>query len=165
MLSQKSFSSTERSSSGVVGFIELIAGMFFLVMLALMGIDVCLAIVGASMNDHACRDAARAASAANNRGKAWKLAQGAMKLYQADGYFVTQPTLVPGGFIYNDYNGAPPLDTSPYVTVTTQCDVRLPAPIFFHGVSFMKDGKAQFTQRYTFPIVQTRFVKTMNASM
>ena len=152
-----------RAASGVASFIEIIASALFLVVLALLGMDICLAIFGCSMNDHACRDAARAASSANSSAKALSLAQAALKMYQPDGYFISQPQLVASGFEYNDFNSAPPPDTSPYVTVTTRCIVRVPAPIFFYGATFIKDGQAQFTQRYTFPIVQTRFVKYLNA--
>src|SRR5580658_4843340 len=121
MLRQSNPSSAKarsRRASGVAGYIEIIASALFVVVLALLGLDICLAIFGASMNDHACRDAARAASGANSQAKAWSLAQAAMKMYHPDGYFISAPQLVASGFAYNDYNGAPPADTSPYVTVT-----------------------------------------------
>ena len=144
-----------RSAKGVSGFIEILASALFLVVLALLGLDICMAIFGASMNDRACHDAARAATGANTSAKAWSLAQAAIKAYNTDGFFLSQPQLMngAGNYDYQDFGGSPPPDTSPYVTVTTRTVVRIPAPIFFYGATFMKDGKAQFTQRYTYPII------------
>jgi hypothetical protein len=156
-----------RTQSGITGFIEIAASAIFLVVIALLAMDICLAIIGASMNDHACRDAARAASGAQSRAKALSMAQAALSMYRPDGFFISQPALVSTSqpeFEYNDYGGAPPPDTSPYVTVTTKCDVRIPAPVFFMGATFINNGKASFVQRYTFPIVRTQLIRYTNAS-
>ncbi len=151
-----------RSRKGMTGMMEIAASALFLVVLALLALDICMAIFGASMNDRACHDAARAAAAANTSAKAWNLAQTALKAYSADGVFVIAPQLLSGTgqYAYQDFNGTPPPDTSPFVTVTTLTVVRIPAPIFFYGASFMKDGKAQFVQRYTYPIIKSQLLKT-----
>ncbi|HEY9714457.1 MAG TPA: hypothetical protein V6C72_13380 [Chroococcales cyanobacterium] len=150
-----------RSQSGVTGFIEIGASGLFIVILALLGMDIAMAIFGASLNDRACHDATRAAASASTRDKAWSLASAAVKNYRTDGIFLLPPQLLSGpqDFDYADYNGNPPADTSPSVTVTTETIVRIPAPIFFFGASFMKDGKAQFKQRYTYPIVKSQLIK------
>lgn len=145
-----------RSNKGIANFIEISAGALFMVVLALLGLDICMAIFGANMNDHACRDAVRAAATADTRGKALAMAQTALKAYVSDGRFMTTPQLLV--LDYQDWNGSPPADTSPYVSVTCQTTVTIPAPIFFNGASFMKDGRAQFTQCYTYPIVKAQFI-------
>lgn len=149
-----------RTKKGAMGFAEIAACSLFIVVLALLGLDICLAIFGASMNDRACRDAARAAAQANDSVKAYQLAQAALKSHNTDGFFVTQPVMTagPGDFIYQDYGGSPPPDQTPFVTVTTQCTVRVPAPIFFFGAEFLKNGTAQFRQRYTFPVVKSKLL-------
>lgn len=149
-----------RSSNGVSGFIEIGASGLFLVVLALLGMDICIAIFGASMNDRACHDAARAAAAANTSAKAWSMAQAAVKAYNTNGFCLSPPQLLPPpNFMYQDFNGNPPPDTSPFVTVTTLTIVRIPAPIFFFGAVFMKGDKAQFKQQYTYPIVKAQYLK------
>ncbi|MGH9553337.1 MAG: hypothetical protein ACRD3W_28410 [Terriglobales bacterium] len=151
-----------RSQSGITNFIEICAGGLFTVILALLGMDICMAIFGASINDHACRDAVRAAATADTRDKALAMAQTALKAYVADGKFITTPQLLQ--LDYQDWNGNPPVDTSPYVSVTCQTIVSIPAPLFFFGATFIKDGKAQFTQQYTFPIVKAKFINYPGAS-
>ena len=148
---------TQRKQSGVGGFIELFAFALFIIVLALLGLDICMAIFGASINDNACRDATRAATSADNKPKALNMAKTALKAHPTDGRFITQPSLV--SLEYQDWNGSPPTDTSPYVSVTTETTVSVPAPIFFFGATFIKDGKAQFFQKYTFPIVKAKFIK------
>lgn len=147
----------QRTQSGIGGFIEIFAFALFIVVVGLLGLDVCMAIFGANVNDSACRDATRAATSADSKPKALTMANTALKAHATDGRFITQPTLV--ALDYQDWGGSPPPDTSPYVSVTTQTIVSVPAPIFFFGASFIKDGKAQFFQKYTFPIVKAKFIK------
>lgn len=154
--------SRNRKAHGVASFIEIIASALFIIILALFGMDICMAIFGATMNDHACRDAARAASGASPAATAQALALTALKAYPTDGHFITTPQLV--GFDYHDFGGNPPADTSPYVSVTTKTIVSIPAPIFFFGATFIKDGKAQFLQQYTFPIVKSQMINFPGAS-
>lgn len=122
---------------------------------AIFGLNVGFVIMGSQMNDAACRDAARAAAQGNNLANALNLAQASLRGHTPDGYFVSQPTLDTASFVYEDFGGATPPDTSPYVTVTTTCRVRIPAPIFFSGANVNTDGTMSFRKTYTFPIVKT----------
>ena len=137
---------------GALGVLELVTSALFIVVFALLGQDLALAVLGASMNDSACRDAARAAAQANDSSKSLQLAQAALKGHKSDGFFVSQPVLgaLAGDFVYQDFGGSPPADISPFVTVTTQCTVRVPAPLFFYSAEFLKNGLLEFRQRYTF---------------
>lgn len=135
--------------------IELAMLSVLFVVFAIFALDIGFVIMGSQMNDAACRDAARAAAQGNSYANALNLARAALAGHRPDGYFVTQPTLDTGAFQYEDFSGSPPPDTSPYVTVTTSTTVRIPAPVFFIGASFGKDGTMRFSKTYTFPIVKT----------
>jgi hypothetical protein len=124
------------------------------VVLAILSLDVGYLIMGSELNDVACRDAARAAAEADNYATSLQLAQAAVVSHTADGYFVTQPQVNASLFQYQDFSGSPPANTSPYVSVTTSCNVRVPAPIFFLGSSFMASDTMQFSKTYVFPIVK-----------
>jgi Flp pilus assembly protein TadG len=135
--------------------IELGAISMFLSVLVIFSVDIGIMMMASSMNDRACRDAARAAAQADTYANALSLAQTALKSYTADGYFVTQPTISTTNFVYQDYAGSPPSNTSPYVSVTTSVQAKVPAPINFFNAKFGANGSYIFTQTYTFPIVRT----------
>jgi Flp pilus assembly protein TadG len=135
--------------------IELACVAVFMVVMALLSANIGIVALGASVNDRACRDAARSAAQGSNSTQALALAQAALAAHPADGYFVTQSTLVTADFVYQDYGGSPPTDTSPYVSVTTTNKVRIPAPILFLGCQFGPGGTLTFSRTYTFPIVKT----------
>jgi hypothetical protein len=124
--------------------------------------DMTLLIFAGTMNDAACRDAARAAGQNNNAASALAAAQAQLKVHATDGRFISQPQLTATAapdFDYNDYGGNPPANTSPYVTVTTSVNVKLPFLLDLLGISFYGASKhtVLFTRRYTFPIVKTKF--------
>jgi hypothetical protein len=133
----------------MIGAVLLVIVMFCL--------DVCILAIGSGLNERACRDAARMAAQSPNYAGSLVLAQTAVKAYTGDGYFVTTPTVDPTKFVYNDFSGNPPSDTSPYVTVTTSCKVLIPAPIFVYGLNFSNGSTMTFTKTYTFPIVTTTY--------
>jgi hypothetical protein len=130
-------------------------GVLF-VIIALLCMDVGYIIMGSEMNDRACRDAARAAAEADNPLTALKLAQTAVVPHRGDGTYVGIPTVDSSAFTYQDFSGNPPANTSPYVSVTTHCNVHIPAPIFFLGSGFGSSGSMTFTKTYVFPIVKTQ---------
>lgn len=125
-----------------------------LVLISLFCLDVLTLALGSGLNERACRDAARMAAQATNYADSLVLAQTATKAYKGDGYFIGSPTVDTASFVYNDYGGSPPTDTSPYVQVTTVCQVRIPAPIFVYGLNF-SGGNMSFQKVYTFPIITT----------
>ncbi len=126
------------------------------VVIGVLCLDVGYLIMGSEMNDRACRDAARAAAEGDNYATALQLAQTAVVAHRGDGYFVSNPTVNTGSFLYQDFGGSPPPNTSPFVSVTTSCNIRMPAPIFFLGASFGGQGDMNFTKTYVFPIVKTQ---------
>ncbi len=135
--------------------IELAMLSVLFAVFAVFALDIGFVLMGSQMNDAACRDAARSAAQGSDYLTSLNLARAALIGHRPDGYFVTQPTLVTSSFVYEDFGGSPPPDTSPYVTVTTTTNVRIPAPVFFAGASFGTNGTLAFSKTYTFPIVKT----------
>lgn len=137
-------------------FIEIAASVFLVVIVAALGVDVVLLIFGASVNDSACRDAARAAAQASDYGKSLSLAKASVNNHRTDGYMISQPVIT--NFDYHDYlPGTPPPNETPYVLVATRVTVRLPAPLFFFGAQFT-NGTMQFIQSYAYPIIKTKIL-------
>lgn len=154
-MSKPHFKRKSRAGASGHSLIELsMLGVLFVV-IAVLCLDVGYVMMGSQLNDRACRDAARAAAEADNYGSSLQMAQAAVIPHRGDGYWVTNPTVNTASFVYQDFSGSPPPNTSPFVTVTTNCNVRLPAPIFFLGASFGAGGTMSFTKSYTFPIVKT----------
>jgi Flp pilus assembly protein TadG len=136
--------------------IELSMLSILFVVMGVLCLDVGYLIMGSELNDRACRDAARAAAAADNYTTSLQLARAAVVPHAGDGYFVSAPQVDTTAFTYQDFSGNPPTNISPYVRVTTHCNIRVPAPIFFLGTSFLSSGTMQFTRTYVFPIVKTQ---------
>lgn len=125
-----------------------------LTMLVMFALNLGFVILGCRMNDRACRDAARAAAQASNAAQALQLAQSAILAHQTDGYFISASTVSTPSFVYQDFAGNAPANTSPYVTVTTTNQVRIPAPVLLMGANLGPNGTLTFSNTYTFPIVK-----------
>lgn len=138
-----------------MAIIELSMIACLLVVLAIVCANVGVVSLASSVIDSACRDAARAAAQASDSAHALALAQAAIRAHRTDGYFISQPTIDTTSFVYQDYGGNPPSDTSPYVEVTTSSTVRVPCPIMFWGAKFEPNGSILFVRTYNFPIVKT----------
>jgi Flp pilus assembly protein TadG len=159
-----------RKAKGI-NAIEVAISSFLIIALGALGANITLVLYGMSLNDTACRDAARAACQQSTSATALQAATSQLSIHATDGYWVTQPTITTSGFTYNDYasnNGTPPSSAtiqSPYVSVTTQVFVRVPAPALFFGVQFSRqstaanggNGMIQFQRNYIFPIVKEKF--------
>lgn len=131
-----------------------------MVILVELGLNITLVIIGGSINDSVCRDAARAAGGQSNNAQALSAALGQLKIHRTDGILLSQPTLVSNSapdFVYNDFGGNPPINRSPYVIVTTVVTVKIPAALFFYGGNFVQAGNLQCRRRYTFPIIKEKF--------
>jgi hypothetical protein len=124
-------------------------------LLAVFTADIALLIFACSVNDKACRDVVRAAAQQPTAAQALLFAQAAVKSVPTDGIFISPIQLV-GGVNYNDFGGNPPAGMCPFVQVTTQINVTLPAPIYFFGASFT--NHVSFSQIYTSPIIKTKYV-------
>jgi len=147
----KSLIRSNRASS--ILELAVIAPLF--VVMALFCLDILILTTGSGINERACRDAARMAGQSTNYAGALQMAQTGVKAYQGDGFFVTSPVVNTASFVYNDFGGNPPANTSPYVTVTTSNQLRIPAPIFLYGLHAMNNGYVTCQNTYTFPIVTT----------
>jgi len=148
------------SRSRGTALMEVALSASMLIVLAAVGSDITLVTCGMTLNDSTCRDATRAAAQQSTSAAALSAAQAQLKIHATDGVFVSQPILVSTSspnFVYNDYGGSPPANTSPYVTVTTSVNVKLPAPIVFLGATFSPGGYIQFIRSYTYPIIKEKF--------
>lgn len=145
-----------RRASGGFSLIEVCITGFLLVILGVFAADICLLIFGCAVNDKACRDVVRAAAQQSNAPKALQFAQASVANHKTDGTFISPITLVGGTINYNDFGGNPPAGQTPFVQVTTQVTVTLPAPIYFFGASFT--NTINFTQTYTSPIIKTKYL-------
>jgi len=135
--------------------IELAITALLLVIFTVLGFDMLIVAWGYSILDSAARDAARAAASTNTSASGLNAAKQAAAAHRTDGFFVTQPkvtTTTPSDFIY-----VTPATGSPYVAVTTRCNVRLPVPIGFFGTQ-ISDGYIPYARTYTYPILGVPFV-------
>lgn len=137
--------------------IEFVCFAFWLLLFMYICTDVCVLLLGASANDRACRDAARAAAHGSNSAEARTLAETSLKAHAGGGFFTSPPKLE-GAFDYHDYAGTPPAQQTPYVTVETRSTAKLPfAPIVWFNNGFTQSGSYTFSRTYVFPIVRFRF--------
>jgi Flp pilus assembly protein TadG len=161
-----------------VGAIEVAISAGLMILIVGLAVDLTILNYAFSVNDAACRDAARAAAgceyatSASGIPDAVDSAKAALTMHLTDGYFISQPTLVstttPNFFYDNNASGPAwtnyPAPKTFTVTVTTSVNVRLPVPLFFWGNSFTATAQSQglangsgqlvFTRRYQFPIIR-----------
>lgn len=134
--------------------------------MACIAIDLGLMMLGNQKLDRATRDAARAAAGQPDSANALKAANAALKNHKADGWWVQDPTIEAGTFVYQDYSGTPsPVNNlNPHVELTCVTQVRLPANLTMFGLSLaqgpLATGKMEFKRHYWFPIVK----QTLNAT-
>src|SRR5277367_6292573 len=91
--------SGRRSASGSLMMeVSIIASMVSVV--AVFCANLGMVSLASSINDSACRDAARAAAQGGNSANALQLAQAAIKAHATDGYFISQPTINTNNLVY-----------------------------------------------------------------
>jgi hypothetical protein len=137
--------------------LEIACTAVFFCVFAYLTADLGYVLYGADFNDRACRDAARAAAQSMNLTEAIKKVNAVLQSHQGNALVMSGPSLY-APVVYQDFGGAPPAQTSPYVTVTTTTRINLPfAPIvFMGGATFGQTGNMSFNQSYTFPIVRLK---------
>lgn len=137
--------------------IELACVLVAFAIVTVLAIDVGIICLANSTNDTACRDAARAAAQGSDYAASLRLAQSAIKQHAVNSPYYGSPTIDTADFVYEDFGGNPPPNTSPFVAVTTFMSVKVPAPVNFAGAQFYPDdGTTQVRKRYEFPIVKTQ---------
>jgi hypothetical protein len=140
--------------------LDVVVGAMLFIVFVAFALDITVAMMGAINNDSACRDACRAAAQTSSSAAALTAARTQLGVHANDGNLISQPTLTAStspDFVYNDYAGSPPANTSPYVVVTTAVTVKLPVPIVFFGKTIMTNNSLRFTRRYQFPIIKEHF--------
>jgi hypothetical protein len=147
-----------RANSGH-GMIELACVSLLLVIASLIAADIGIIMLADSTNERAARDAARAAASASDPPSGLLMAQAAAATHGVASPFISKPTVLPASYVYQDFAGTPPPDTSPYVEVTTEISVKLPAPLFFVQAKLdmsSSTGRMVLRKRYHFPIIKTK---------
>jgi hypothetical protein len=132
--------------------IEVACSAVALAVMTIFCIDACVVLLGFMFNDSACRDAARAASQSSSAAAALLIAQTTVAAHKGDGYFWSTPQVASSDVVYQDYGGNITTTNVPYVTVTSRCTIRMPAPLLFLGSNLKPDGTFQSASCYTFPI-------------
>lgn len=142
--------------SGGHSFIEIGMLSVLVAILAMFCVDIGILLLAATINDAACRDAARAAAQADSIMGARMFAAAALGAH-ADSAFIPAPVIE-----NTDYH-APVVDPAtgtvdkkgppPHVTVATKLTVKLPAPFLLLGMNFGEDGTITFRQSYRYPII------------
>jgi Flp pilus assembly protein TadG len=154
--------------------VELAISAFALAIMTVLAVDLSVLMLGQQVLDRATRDAARAAAGQSTLANAINAAKGALLMHKTDGYFISQPVLTSTtspDFVYQDYSGTPPGQViptgspnagqtagNPFVSLTVQVVVRLPASFGALGVTIdqgpLTGGTMTFRRNYTFPIVK-----------
>jgi Flp pilus assembly protein TadG len=159
----------KRRQSGV-GAVEVAISAGLMIIVVALAVDVTILNYAFTVNDAACRDAARAMAAQGdptNGGNPLGAANAALKGHHTDGYLISQPALRTnvlnsnGDTLYPPvptWGAANPPNTTPTVTCTTFVNVRLPVPLAFWGNNLgsaysSNGGKIMYVRRYIFPVV------------
>lgn len=139
---------------------ETAASCFVVIFVMILSIDVWMLITAVQINDSACRDAARAAAQSSDSTTATNLAYTAVASHaQSSSAFINPPSI--DNFQYQDYSSnTPPLipqGSTPFVTVTTTCQVHPIIPLSVFGALIIDNkGIITFSQTYTFPLVKSK---------
>ena len=141
---------TNRGQRGSAAF-ELAAGALITIGIVAFALNVCFAMLSYSINDHACRDAARAAAQAPSAAQAFIMASNIVKSYNSNNGLLSPITV--RSVLYTDFSGNPPAGQSPFVTVTTTSNATMPAPIEFFGKTLF-GSSIPVSKTYAFPIIR-----------
>ena len=93
-----------RNNAGSVAF-ELSAGALVTMAIVAFSLNVCFAMIAYGLNDHACRDAARAAAPGQTQSETQALASAIIKSYNSASSSMTTITLV--NVSYPAFGGMP----------------------------------------------------------
>lgn len=141
-----------RKKNGSVAF-ELAAGALVTIAIVALALNISFALIAYGINDHACRDAARAAAQGSSPAEAFQMANAIVKSYNNGSAGMTP--IIMSVVSYADFNGAPPPGAAPTVTVVTKTTTKLPAPIEIFGKQVF-GATIPLQKTYTFPIVRLR---------
>jgi Flp pilus assembly protein TadG len=140
------YSKGQRSKQGSM-MAELGVGCMIMAILAVFFLDLGAMMASYSINDRACRDAARAAAQGANNTEANNLARKIIQTYASNSFLTTSPQVV--SLVYNDFNGQPTSTEVPYVQVTTRATINPMINLLGGTISSFP-----VTKTYCFPIVK-----------
>lgn len=132
--------------------VELGVAVLIMIFIVAFSLNICMAMIGYTMNDRACRDAARSAAQGANLTEATTRANRILVTYQKS--LPLFRNLKVDSITYTDFGGLPPAGVAPFVTVTTSAISNVPCPVTLFGSSAFGAGTMQFRKSYTFPIVK-----------
>lgn len=144
-----------RKSRGQVALELAVACLLFLP-ICMLGFCMITCEIASSINDRACRNAARAAADASNRDASLTRAQAVLAASRTTGALYGPVSLDTSKFVFEDFDGTPPPNTEPYISVTTVMPCVIPAPISILGNKVGISQTANFTRTYKFPIVKLK---------
>lgn len=131
--------------------IELSVAALIMIAIVAFALNICIALIGYTLNDRACRDACRSAAQGANATEARQRATQILKSYQKSDPFFRNLTV--DSVTYTDFAGSPPAGISPFVTVITSAKSDVPCPLAIFGKDVF-GSSLQFRKSYTFPIVR-----------
>jgi len=148
---KRRFLKVNRNNSRGSVAIEIAAGALVSIGLMALALNVCFGMLAYGVNDRACREAARAAAQQSTLASASSIAKFVVNGFNQNNSYMNkiQVTRV----VFTDFNGLPPEDQSPFVSVTTSSSVSTPAPIAFFGQKVFGES-IPVQKTYTFPIVR-----------
>ncbi|HEY9793602.1 MAG TPA: hypothetical protein V6D22_24600 [Candidatus Obscuribacterales bacterium] len=125
--------------------LDFVVGTMLAISLTVVAVDLVLYMTGYGSNDSAARDAARAAGTADSAPVAKQAAVLACASHKTDGFTVSQPQVDMSAFHFAD----DPTAAVPLVSITTRCDITLPAANFF--AAHLPSTAFAASRRYVFP--------------
>lgn len=141
---------------------ELALACLLAIPICILGSCLVVVLMAISINDSACRDAARAAAQASDSATSLALAQTSIVAHQSSGVMYGPVSLDAAKFIYQDFAGNPPANVSPYVQVTTKIPCVIPAPIPMISGAIGMPNAVTFNRTYRFPIVKLKLYLPSN---
>lgn len=154
MKSMNVIETTRRQSAQIA--VELIVACLLFLPISILGFSTLICQMAVSINDRACRDAARIAAEASDYSAALKRAQAIIVTHKTSGPMFGPVQLDTSKFIFEDYAGTPPQNAYPYVSVTTTMPCTVPAYIRLFGETVSEPKSVNFRRTYTFPIVKLK---------
>jgi hypothetical protein len=155
--------------------IELASVSILLVIFAVLAVDMIVVVTGVGILDSAARDAARAAAQSNNPVDSLSRAIRAAQSHITDGYIVgpisvcnNSAVYPPTGRYISDFLFVAPTTVasftgSPYVAVTSRCQIRTPLPINFYGAK-VTNVSYSYMRTYVYPILGITFNNITSAA-
>ncbi|MBX9722197.1 MAG: hypothetical protein K2X81_12430 [Candidatus Obscuribacterales bacterium] len=153
IINRKSVRVQQKRNARGASLIELAVVAAYIPLVALISVNLGVGVFAAGVNDNACKDAARAAGQRSTKEDAIDAAKAIVGRY-ADTSLLGKPQVLVEACdfeVFPDADDNPQPSKGPFVTISTQSVVNLPAPLIFDGTTFTSSIK--LGSSYTFPIL------------